>query len=131
MVYIQYIRNSWCLRKHYPLIRTLHFLIVQNARREWSYHLLLNIVFLSSWARNIVKLAKDPMAILAKSTVTLKAILHLREIVKNVLSSTDRNKIYEKECRKIMVDPTFTTSNCWQKIVTADNWWFKLKGCDL
>ena len=46
------------------------------------------------------------MAILAKSTVTLKAILHLREIVKNVLSSTDQNEIYEKECRKILVDPT-------------------------
>ena len=54
-----------------------------------------------SSARNIVELAKDPMAILAKSTVSLKAILHLPEIVKNVLSSTDQNENCEKECRRI------------------------------
>ena len=33
--------------------------------------------------------AIDPVAILAKRTVTLKAILHLPDIVTNVLSSTD------------------------------------------
>ena len=47
--------------------------------------------------------AIDPVAILAK-TVTSKAILHLPDIVTNVLSSTDLED-YKRECTKIMVDP--------------------------
>ena len=49
--------------------------------------------------------AIDPVAILAKGTITLKAILHLPDIVTNILSSTELED-YEKECRKIMVHAT-------------------------
>ena len=70
--------------------------------------------------------ATDPVAILAKMTVTLKAILHLPDIVTNVLSSTDLED-YEKECRKIMVDPTLPPALVEKKFVRADTWWFKLK----
>lgn len=47
----------------------------------------------------------DPVAILTKSTVTLKAIMHLPDIVINVLQS-EQIKNCEKECGKIMVDLT-------------------------
>ena len=49
--------------------------------------------------------AIDPVAILTKRTVTLKAILHLPDIVTKVFLSTYLED-YGKECRKIMVDPT-------------------------
>ena len=70
--------------------------------------------------------AIDPVAILAKRTVTWKAILHLPDIVTNVLPSTDLED-YEKECRKIMVDPTLPPALVEKKFVRADTWWFKLK----
>ena len=69
--------------------------------------------------------AIDPVAILAKGTVTLKAILHLPDIVTNTLSSADL-KDYEKECRKIIVDSTFPPALVENKFVRADTWWFKL-----
>ena len=47
----------------------------------------------------------NPLAISTKSTVTLKAIMHLPDIVTNVLPP-EQIKNYEKECRKIMVDIT-------------------------
>ena len=47
----------------------------------------------------------DPVAMLTRSTVTLKAIMHLPDIVTNVLPS-EQIENYEKECRKIMVDIT-------------------------
>ena len=68
----------------------------------------------------------DPVAILAKRTGTLKAILHLPDIFTNVLSSTGLED-YEKECRKIMVDPTLPPALVEKKFVRADTWWFKLK----
>ena len=71
-------------------------------------------------------IAIDPAAILTKTTVTLKAILHLPDIVTNVLSSIDLED-YEKGCRKIMVDPTLPPALVEKKFVTADTWWFKLK----
>ena len=70
--------------------------------------------------------AIDPVAILAKGTVTLKVILHLPDTVTNVLSSTDLED-YEKECRKIMVDPTLPPALVEKKYVRAGTWWFKLK----
>ena len=70
--------------------------------------------------------AIDPVAILAKRNVTLKAILHLPDIVTNVLPSRDLED-YEKECRKIMVDPTLPPALVEKKFVRADTWWFKLK----
>ena len=70
--------------------------------------------------------AIDPVAILAKRTVTLKAILYLPDRVTNVLSSTDLED-YEKECRKIMVGPTLPTALVEKKFVRADTWWFKPK----
>ena len=69
----------------------------------------------------------DPMVILAKSIVILNAILHLPDIVRNVLSSTDQNENYEKECRKIMVNLTLQPAIVDKKIVRADTWWFQLK----
>ena len=69
--------------------------------------------------------AIDPDSILAKWTATLKAILHLPDIVTNVLSSTDLED-YEKECRKIMVDPALLPALVEKKFVRADIWWFKL-----
>ena len=71
-------------------------------------------------------IAIDPAAILTKTTVTLKAILHLPDIVTNVLSSIDLED-YEKGCRKIMVDPTLPPALVEKKFVRADTWWFKLK----
>ena len=68
----------------------------------------------------------DPAAILAKRTVTLKAILHLPDIFTNVLSSTGLED-YEKECRKIMVDPTLPPALVEKKFVRADTCWLKLK----
>ena len=68
----------------------------------------------------------DPVAILAKRTVTLKAILHLPDIFTNVLSSTGLED-YEKECRKIMVDPTLPPALVEKKFVRADTCWLKLK----
>ena len=62
--------------------------------------------------------AIDPVAILAKGTVTLKVILHLPDTVTNVLSSTDLED-YEKECRKIMVDPTLPPALVEKKYVRA------------
>ena len=47
----------------------------------------------------------DPVAILTKSTVTSKAIIHLPDIVTNALQS-EQIKNYEKECRKILLDIT-------------------------
>ena len=70
--------------------------------------------------------AIDPVAILGKRTVTLKAILYLPDRVTNVLSSTDLED-YEKECRKIMVGPTLPTALVEKKFVRADTWWFKPK----
>ena len=70
--------------------------------------------------------AIDPVAILAKRNVTLKAILHLPDIVTNVLPSRDLEDD-EKECRKIMVDPTLPPALVEKKFVRADTWWFKLK----
>ena len=58
-----------------------------------------------------------PMAILAKTTITLKTTLHLPEIVTSVLSSTDQNENYEKEFTKIMVDPTLPPAIVDKKIV--------------
>ena len=69
--------------------------------------------------------AIDPVAML--SNVTLKAILHLPDIVTNVLPSRDLED-YEKECRKIMVDPTLPPALVEKKFVRADTWWFKIKG---
>ena len=63
--------------------------------------------------------AIDSVAILAKRTVTLKAILHLPDIVTNVLSSTEFED-YEKECRKIMVNPTLPPALVEKKFVRAD-----------
>ena len=60
--------------------------------------------------------AIDPVAILAKRNVTLKAILHLPDIVTNVLPSRDLED-YEKECRKIMVDPTLPPALAEKKFV--------------
>ena len=71
-------------------------------------------------------IAIDPAAILTKTTVTLKAILHLPDIVTNVLSSIGLED-YEKGCRKIMVDPTLPPALVEKKFVTSDTWWFKLK----
>ena len=68
----------------------------------------------------------DPAAILAKRTVTLKAILHLPDIFTNVLSSTGLED-YEKECRKIMVDPTLPPALVEEKFVRADTCCLKLK----
>ena len=62
--------------------------------------------------------AIDPVAILAKRTVTWKAILHPPDIVTNVLPSTVED--YEKECRKIMVDPTLPLALVEKKFVRAD-----------
>ena len=70
--------------------------------------------------------AIDPVAILVKRAVTIKAILHLPDIVTNVLPSTEL-KDYEKECRKIMVDPTLPPALAEKMFVRADTWWFKLK----
>ena len=36
-------------------------------------------------------------------------------------------KIAKKECRKIMVHPTFPPALVEKKFVRADTWWFKLK----
>ena len=71
------------------------------------------------------EIAIDSVAILAKRTVTLKAILHLPDIVTNVLPSTDLQD-YEKECRKIMIDPTLPPALVEKKFIRADTWWFKL-----
>ena len=65
--------------------------------------------------------AIDPFAILAKRTVALKAILHLPDIVPNVLSSTDFED-YEKECRKTMVDPILLPTLVEKKFVRVDTW---------
>ena len=67
----------------------------------------------------------DPVAILTKSTVTLKAIMHLRDIVTNVLSEQIEN--YKKECRKIMFDITLPQAIVVKKPVRADIWWAQLK----
>ena len=60
--------------------------------------------------------AIDPMAVLAKSTVALKAIFSLPGVVTNALSSTDQHENYEKKCRKNMVDltlaPAIVDKNC-------------------
>ena len=63
--------------------------------------------------------AIDPVAILAKRTVTWKAILHLPDIVTNVLPSTDLED-YEKECKKVMVDPTLPLALVEKTFVRAD-----------
>ena len=68
----------------------------------------------------------DPVAILTKSTVTLKAIMHLPDIVTNVLPS-EQIENYEKECRKIMVDITLPQAIVDKKPVRADIWWAQLK----
>ena len=68
----------------------------------------------------------DPVAILTKSTVTLKAIMHLPDIVTNVLPS-EQIENYEKECRKIMVDITLPQAVVDKKPVRADIWWAQLK----
>ena len=70
--------------------------------------------------------AIDRVAILAKRTDTLKAILHLPDIVTNILSFTDL-KDYEKYCRKTMTDPTLPLALVEKKFVRADIWWFKFK----
>ena len=70
--------------------------------------------------------AIDRVAILAKRTDTLKAILHLPDIVTNILSFTDL-KDYEKYCRKTMTDPTLPLALVEKKFFRADIWWFKLK----
>ena len=70
--------------------------------------------------------AIDPVAILAKRTVTLKTILHLADTITNFLSSTDLED-YEKECRKNMVDPTLPQALVEKKFVRVNTWWFKLK----
>ena len=70
--------------------------------------------------------AIDPVAILAKGTDTLKAILHLPDLVTNVLSFTDLED-YEKDCRKTMSDLTLPPALVEKKFVRADIWWFKLK----
>ena len=70
--------------------------------------------------------AIDPVAILAKRTDILKAILHLPDIVTNVLSSTDLED-YEKECTKTMADPARPPAIAEKKFVRADTWCFKLK----
>ena len=67
----------------------------------------------------------DPVAILTKSTVTLKAIMHLRDIVTNVLSEQIEN--YKKECRKVMFDITLPQAIVVKKPVRADIWWAQLK----
>lgn len=68
----------------------------------------------------------DPVAILTKSTVTLKAIMHLPDIVINVLQS-EQIKNCEKECGKIMVDLTLPQAAVDKKPVRADIWWAQLK----
>ena len=65
--------------------------------------------------------AIDPVAILAKRTITLKAILHLPDIVTKVLSSTDLGD-YEKEYKKIMLDPILPPALVEKKSVRADTW---------
>ena len=65
--------------------------------------------------------AIDPVAILAKRTITLKAILHLPDIVTKVLSSTDLGD-YEKEYKKIMLDPILPPALVEKKSVGADTW---------
>ena len=65
--------------------------------------------------------AIDPVAILAKMTITLKAILHLPDIVTKVLSSTDLGD-YEKEYKKIMLDPILPRALVEKKSVRADTW---------
>ena len=65
--------------------------------------------------------AIDPVAILAKRTITLKAILHLLDIVTKVLSSTDLGD-YEKEYKKIMLDPILPRALVEKKSVRADTW---------
>ena len=65
--------------------------------------------------------AIDPVAILAKRTITLKAILHLPDIVTKVLSSTDLGD-YEKEYKKIMLDPILPRALVEKKSVRADTW---------
>ena len=65
--------------------------------------------------------AIDPVAILAKRTITLKAILHLPDIIRKVLSSTDLGD-YEKEYSKIMLDPTLPSALVEKKFVRADTW---------
>ena len=68
----------------------------------------------------------DQVAILTKSTITLKAIMHLPDIVTNVLPS-EQIENYEKECRKIMVDITLPQAIVDKKHVRADIWWAQLK----
>ena len=46
MVYIQCTRDSCCLRKHYLLTQSFHFVIAYHIWNEWSYLLSLNTVFL-------------------------------------------------------------------------------------
>ena len=60
------------------------------------------------------------LAILSDTTVRRSAV------DRDVLSSTDLED-YEKECRKIMVDPTLPPALVEEKFVRADTWWFKLK----
>ena len=57
--------------------------------------------------------AIDPVAILAKGTATLKAILHLADIVTNVFWSTDLEdyeKEYENHGRSSII-----LSTCWKE----------------
>ena len=68
----------------------------------------------------------DPVAILTKSTVTLKAIIHLPDIVTNALQS-EQIKNYEKECRKILLDITLPQAIVDKKPMTAEIWWPQLK----
>ena len=68
----------------------------------------------------------DPVAILTKSTVTLKAIMHLPDIVTNVFPS-EQIENYERECRKIMVGITLPQAIADKKPVRADIWWVQMK----
>ena len=66
---------------------------------------LFKVYYLYGWKNTTAQLfsqnsdCNDPAAILAKRFVTLKAILHLPDIVTDL-------EDYRKEWRKIMVDPT-------------------------
>ena len=70
------------------------------------------------WFFSKKEIAIDSVAILAKRTVTLKAILHLPDIVTNVLPSTELED-YKKGCRKIMVNPTLPPALVEKKFVRA------------
>ena len=120
--------------------------IIKNSRKDETMCEFLNkaITAYSKFAAIVVEklplsndflktvAAVDHVAILVNyinllnnfSCYTLKSILHLPDIVTNVLSSKDLED-YEKECRKIMVDPILTLVE--KKFVRPDTWWFKLK----